>query len=179
MKNSTPPSENGTEKKDEPKKRIRWADLKKTYEIFRFAAPYKRDFIIGMVFLLLSSATTLAFPFVIGKLVDTATGDTNWLTSDINKIALALIGILLLQGFFSYWRVILFSRVSEYTIGDLRKALYAKILTLPVPFFEQRRIGELVSRITSDVTQLQDTLSLTLAEFLRQIATLVVGTTVI
>src|SRR5688572_1014649 len=105
MKNSTPPSENGTEKKDETKKRIRWTDLKKTYGIFRYAKPYKADFILGMVFLLLSSITVLAFPYVAGKLVDAATGKGVWLTNNINHIALGLVGILFLQGIFSYWRV--------------------------------------------------------------------------
>jgi ABC-type multidrug transport system fused ATPase/permease subunit len=72
-----------------------------------------------------------------------------------------------------------FARVSEYAIADVRKDLYAKIISLPIPFFEQRRVGELVSRITADVTQLQDTMSLNLAEFLRQIATIAVGTAII
>ncbi|MDZ4846404.1 MAG: ABC transporter transmembrane domain-containing protein [Chitinophagales bacterium] len=179
MKNEIPPSTNGTQKTEEPKKRIRWADIKKSYAIFHFAAPYKNDFIIGLVVLMLSSVTVLTFPYVTGKLVDAATGKTEWWLGDINKIAAGLIGVLLLQGVFSYWRVMLFARVSEYAMGDIRKALFAKILTLPIPFFEQRRVGELVSRITTDVTQLQDTISLTLAEFLRQIATLIVGVAVI
>lgn len=179
MKNETPPAPISATEKEEPKKRIRWADIKKSYAIFSYAAPYKRDFFTGMFFLMLSSVTVLAFPFVTGKLVDAATGKAEWWTGDINTIAIGLVGVLLLQGFFSYWRVMLFARVSEYAMGDIRKALFARILTLPIPFFEQRRVGELVSRITSDVTQLQDTLSITLAEFLRQIATLAVGVAVI
>lgn len=179
MKNETSPSENGTQKTEEPKKRIRWDDVKKTWEIFRYALPYKNQFIAGMIFLLLSSATVLAFPALTGKLLDAAVGKINWFVNDVNTIALMLAGILVLQGIFSYWRVIFFARVSEYAIADIRKQLYAKIISLPIPFFEQRRVGELVSRITSDVTQLQDTMSLNMAEFLRQIATIAVGTTII
>lgn len=58
---------------------------------------------------------------------------------------------------------------------DLRNALYSKIITLPVPFFEKNRVGELMSRITTDVSQLQDILSITSAELFRQIFTLIGG----
>ncbi len=174
-------TDNGTaaEKEQPPKKRIRLSDLKKTWAIFRFALPYRNYFIAGMIFLLLSSVTVLAFPYVTGKLVDAATGNVDWFDRDINFIALLLMGVLLLQGIFSYWRVMLFAYVSEYAMADIRKELYARIISMPMTFFEQRRVGELVSRITSDVTQLQDTLSLTLAEFFRQVATLIVGIAVI
>lgn len=164
---------------DKIKRRITIADLKKTWEIFRYMLPYKRHFIAGMIFLLLSSVTVLVFPAVAGKLMDAAVGKISWVVSDINTIALLMVVILVLQGIFSYARVIYFAKVSEYAIADIRKDLYAKIISLPVPFFEQRRVGELVSRITSDVTQLQDTMSLNVAEFLRQIATIAVGTVII
>ena len=62
---------------------------------------------------------------------------------------------------------------------DVRQTLYAKIITLPIFHFEKRRVGELMSRITSDITQLQDVLSITLAEFFRQIFTLVGGVALI
>jgi len=163
----------------EKKRRITFADLKKTWEIFRYVLPYKSQFIAGMIFLMLSSVTVLAFPAVAGKLMDAAVGKISWVVNDINTIALMMAAILVMQGIFSYARVMYFARVSEYAIADIRKDLYAKIISLPIPFFEQRRVGELVSRITSDVTQLQDTMSLNLAEFLRQIATIAVGTVVI
>lgn len=49
-------------------------------------------------------------------------------------------------------------------------------MSLPIPFYDSRRAGELISRITSDVALLQDTFSITLAEFCRQTVTLVAGT---
>ncbi len=173
-------SDNGTQENSEKeKKKIRWSDLKKTWEIFRYVRPYKGQFIAGMVFLFLSSMTVLAFPAVAGKLMDAAVGKIDWVVNDINTIAALLITILISQGIFSYWRVMFFARVSEYAIADIRKDLYAKIISLPIPFFEQRRVGELISRITSDVTQLQDTISINAAELFRQIATITVGTAII
>ncbi|HXH17459.1 MAG TPA: ABC transporter transmembrane domain-containing protein [Chitinophagales bacterium] len=161
------------------KRRITLADLRKSSEIFRYTLPYKHDFIIGMLFLFLSSATVLAFPLIAGKLMDASIGKIEWVVEDLNTIAILLAALLLLQGIFSYGRVMFFAKVSEYSIADIRKALYSKIITMPIPFFEQRRVGELVSRITSDITQLQDTLSLSLAEFFRQITSIIGGTIII
>ena len=64
-------------------------------------------------------------------------------------------------------------------MADVRKALYGKLITQDYPYFEQRRIGELTSRITTDVEQLQNAFSVTLAEFIRQIVTLVAGVVII
>jgi ABC-type multidrug transport system fused ATPase/permease subunit len=74
-------------------------------------------------------------------------------------------------------RIYTFAKVSEYTLSDIRKSLYDRMLGLPFPFYEKRRVGELTSRITNDVTELQDLISNILAEFLRQIATLILGVT--
>src|ERR1051325_2408052 len=100
------------------KRRITLADLKKTWEIFRYILPYKKQFIAGMIFLLLSSVTVLAFPAVSGKLMDAAVGKISWVVNDIDTIVLMMVGILVLQGIFSYGRVMLFARVSEYAIAD-------------------------------------------------------------
>ena len=69
--------------------------------------------------------------------------------------------------------------MSEFTVRDIRQALYAKFVQLPIPFFEQNRVGAITSRITTDVAQIQDTFSLTLAELFRQMFTLLIGITVI
>ncbi|MFY8034615.1 MAG: ABC transporter transmembrane domain-containing protein, partial [Flexibacteraceae bacterium] len=149
----------------------------KAIRIFSFIKPYRLYFIVGMVFLALSSLTVMVFPYVTGKLVDSAIGTQQ--QYDRNTIALGLIGILVVQALFSFGRVALFAFVSERAMKDIRLELYTRIISLPIPFFEKHRIGELQSRLTSDVTQLQDVLSFTLAEFFRQIITLLVGIGVI
>lgn len=158
---------------EQDKKKITQESLNKTLRIFRFVLPYKYTFLIGMIFLGLSSLTVMVFPYVTKGLVDSVA--TPNATHDRNTLALSLIGILVLQSVFSFLRVILFTRVSERSLQDIRTALYSKMISLPVPFMEQRRVGELTSRLTADVSQLQDVLSLTLAEFLRQLITLVGG----
>lgn len=147
--------------------------------IYKFIIPYKWQFVIGIVSLVLSSLTLLTFPMISGELIDVASGHASWIGDSINTIALALLGIFLIQSIFSFIRVYFFAQVNEKSMADIRLALYSKLMSLPMTFYDQRRTGELISRITSDVSLLQNTFSTTLAEFLRQIATLLIGVMVI
>ncbi|TFV95539.1 ATP-binding cassette domain-containing protein [Algoriphagus kandeliae] len=156
------------------KRKLNKKNFQKLSGIFRFMLPYKGYFFLGLVFLLFSSLTLLTFPYVAGKLIDTAQG-SEWIVNDINGIALILIGILAVQSIFSFFRVWLFAQVSERSMRDIRMALYDRMLHLPMAFFDKRRTGELISRITSDVSLLQDAFSVTLAELFRQVVTLLAG----
>ena len=164
----------GSVLEEHEKRKLNKQNLRKLGGIFRFVLPYKFHFIIGLVFLTLSSLTLLTFPFVAGKLIDTASGKS-WIVDDINGIALILLGILLIQSFFSFFRVWLFAKVSERSMRDIRISLFSQLLQLPMTFFDKRRTGELISRITTDVSMLQETFSVTLAELFRQIITLIAG----
>lgn len=157
-------------------KKISWEGLKKTFALFRYILPYKWLFIVGMIFLTLSTFTSLAFPKLIGSIVEVIEGKSKY---TINQITVFLVFVLVFQAVFSFLRIFLFTRVSERAMADLRRDTYAKIITLPLGFLEQRRVGELTSRVTSDVSQLEGVLSFTIAEFFRQIATLVVGIAII
>ncbi len=159
----------------EEKRKLNKDNLRKLGGIFQYLMPFKGTFIAGMFCLLVSSLTLLAFPYIASKLIDAATGNGTWLLTGVNQIALALFGVLFLQAIFSFLRVYLFAQVSERSMANVRQSLYSKFMELPMAFYDSRRIGELISRITSDVALLQDTFSITLAEFFRQTVTLVVG----
>ncbi|MCP1385712.1 ABC transporter ATP-binding protein [Runella salmonicolor] len=167
----------GVELSPEDKKRkLNKEGLSKALKIFRFILPYKNTFLVGILFLLLSLTTNLIFPKLIGEIVAVIEGKSSY---ELNQVVLFLIGILVLQSLFSFGRIYFFSIVSEKGMADIRRTLYGKIVSLPIPFFEQRRVGELMSRITSDVQALQDVLSFTLAELFRSLATVVVGIVII
>ncbi len=167
----------GVELSPEDKKRkLNKESLSKALKIFRFILPYKNTFLVGILFLLLSLTTNLIFPKLIGEIVAVIEGKS---TYELNQVVLFLIGILVLQSLFSFGRIYFFSIVSEKGMADIRRTLYGKIVSLPIPFFEQRRVGELMSRITSDVQALQDVLSFTLAELFRSLATVIVGIVII
>ncbi|WP_205501909.1 ABC transporter ATP-binding protein [Rufibacter psychrotolerans] len=159
----------------EGKARLSKESLRRGLQIFRFLLPYRGKFYTGLVFLLFSSLTFMAFPAVTGMLIDAAVGKPTAFTQDIDLIALLLFGVIALQGIFSFFRVYFFAQVSERAIADVRQSLYSHFMGLPLTFFEQRRVGEITSRITSDVSYIQDGFSITLAELFRQVTTLLVG----
>jgi ABC transporter fused permease/ATP-binding protein len=168
----------GTEQ--ETKKKLTKESLKHGLRIFRYMLPYRTKFSIGMGFLFLSSLMSLVFPLVTGRLVDSAVLEQGpGLLANINLIALGLFGVFLLQGVFSFFRVFFFAQVSENAVANIRQALYSKFVRLPITFYEKRRVGEITSRITSDVAQVQDSFSTTLAELFRQILTLIGGVVII
>lgn len=160
---------------ESPKKKVDREGIRKLYRIFRFAWPYRQTFFVGLLALALSSGTLLAFPFLAGKLLDAAQGRITFFLTTINQIALALLAVLFVQAIFSFIRVMTFSVVSEKSLADLRHKLYEKIIWLPQTFYDRHRVGELVSRLTSDVGTLSDTFSWSLAELLRQALTLLIG----
>lgn len=167
----------GTEVLPEDKKRkLNKESVQKTLKIFRFILPYKTTFLVGILFLFLSLTTNIIFPKLIGEIVAVIEGKSAY---TINQVVLVLIGILILQSLFSFGRIYFFSIVSEKSMADIRRTVYSKIVSLPISFFEQRRVGELMSRITADVQALQDVLAFTLAELFRSLATVIVGIIII
>ncbi|NIJ55557.1 ABC transporter ATP-binding protein [Dyadobacter arcticus] len=153
-------------------RKLSWQGFKITLDLLKYLRPYRVTFFIGLIFLALSTATSLAFPKLVGSIIEVIEGKSKY---TINQITLFLFLVLICQSVFSYFRIYLFTKVSELAMTNIRSDVFSKIITLPISFLEQRRVGELTSRITSDVSQLQGLLSFTLAEIFRQIATLVVG----
>ena len=162
------------DKKEEDKKKLSKEQLKEAWKMLAFIKPYKWYFIVGMLLLTISSLVVMVFPWLTGQMADMATGNAKF-GLNFNKVAIILVILLVIQGVVSYLRVIFFAQVSERGMADVRKSLYKKLLTLPVFFFEENRVGELMSRVSSDVEQLQQLFSITLAEFFRQILVLIVG----
>ena len=153
--------------------------LRNASQIFRFIRPYRWYFIFGMVLLSASSVVFMVFPGAAGDMANLASGKDSKLGLSLAQFGWLFVILLIIQGTFSYLRTILFAVVSEKGMADVRKALYEKLITQDIPFFEERRVGELTSRITTDVGQLQNAFSITLAEFFRQIITLIVGVAII
>jgi ABC-type multidrug transport system fused ATPase/permease subunit len=156
---------------DLPKAKINKTSLKKALRVFNYTGKHKWKLYLGMVFLLLTGGTALLFPMMLGNLIKTIEQKD---FSTINDIGLYLIIVLSLQSVFSYFRIYLFVNYTENTLASLRQAVYAHLIQLPMSFFVQQRVGDLNSRMSADISQIQDTLTTTIAEFLRQFM-LVVG----
>lgn len=167
----------GQEKK---KAKIKWD--KKTWssakKIFSYMLPYKWAFIFGLVCLSFGSLMFMIFPAAAGEMANAAAGKSRFHFT-IQDYGLFFVFILVLQGFFAYFRSYLMSYVSEKGMAQMKKEVYDNMVTQSVTFFEKNRVGELTSRITADVAQIQNVISVTLAEFLRQIITLIVGVVIL
>ena len=147
--------------------------LRKFFRVFRYMRGQRGLFAVGMVCLLLTSLLSAAFPFLIGKLIDARAGTGFWQApvndlGNVHSILKLLLLVFAAQAFFGFWRIWTFGSVTENALTALRRDTYAHVLKLPMAFFAQRRVGELNSRISADVTLLQDTFTTVLAEFLRQ-----------
>ncbi|MGH2459531.1 MAG: ABC transporter ATP-binding protein, partial [Chloroflexota bacterium] len=136
-----------------------------------YLGPYRGRLALAILALVLSSGAGLAFPLVIVRLLDSVTrakGD-----GPLNTLALLLVGIFLLQAAFSALQSYLLSYIGEGIVYDLRTSLYARLQSLSLDFYAHRRVGDIVSRLTSDVTQMRSMLTNNLAAFLSQTLVLI------
>jgi ABC-type multidrug transport system fused ATPase/permease subunit len=151
---------------EEEKKKV-GSGLKELFKLYRFLKPYRWIFALGMSFLLISSATSLLFPKYLGNMVDIANkGKT---LKEISHTGLILLAIVVVQAFFAYFRTRIFVTVTEKTLASIRQHIYNHLIKLPMSFFSERRVGELNSRISADISILQHSLTETLADLLSQI----------
>lgn len=156
-------------KMEEESKKIDKKTWKKFGSLYTFLLPHKWIFSLGLLFLALSSLTTLAFPLLLGRIFDESTLER------INDLGFILLGIFLLNAIFSFFRIYIFEYVSQRTLADMRQKTFSRLITLPLTFFNERRVGELNSRLSADLTLLQSVFTTTTAEFLRQIVTILGG----
>jgi ABC-type multidrug transport system fused ATPase/permease subunit len=163
------------EKDAQKKVKLTRESFLKSLRIFRYIKPYRGYFTAGMVLLVLGSLLFMVFPGLAGEMANIAEG----IGIDLKDFWWIFLIILVGQGIFSYFRTVFFTIVAERGMADLRKELYDKIISQNISFFEERRVGELTSRITTDIEQLQNIFSITLAEFLRQVVILIVGIAII
>ncbi len=172
---------NKTRDDDAKPAKLTKATLRKFFRLFRYLRAYRVTFGVGMLLLLGNSLLSMVFPGLMGKLVDATKGelprDAEALLdlSNIDSVALLLLGVFALQALLGFGRIYLFSYVTEHMLARLRQDTYEHLLKLPMSFFATRRVGELNSRISADVALLQDTFTTTLAELVRQLVIVTVG----
>jgi ATP-binding cassette subfamily B protein len=131
---------------------------------------------VALISLFTGSLLSLAFPYLAGSVVDAAVRHQqgNGAMTGVDRTALLLLGILAIQSGLAYFHHLSFASVGQRSLVDLRRDTYAKLLSFPMSFFAQRRVGELASRLSADMVQIEDTLISILPQFIRQ-STLLVG----
>ena len=152
--------------------------LREAARLFGYLLRYRGRFLAAMVALFAASLLGLAFPYLAGRLIDGATpGQPTGL--DIDLAAGLLVIVLAARAVCSFGQTYWLAQVGERSLADLRQDTYARLLSLPVGFFAQRRVGELSSRVASDLSQIQDALTGSIPQFLRQLVLLCGGISLI
>ncbi len=151
-----PPSE----EEGAPKQPVNWRRL------FGYLAPYRARLALAFAALVSSAALSLVFPAVISVVVDSVlvSGDV----AALDRITVALLLVFLLRSVTTFVENYNLNFVGERIVVDLREQLYAHMVNLPLSFFIQRRVGELVSRLSSDVTVMRTVLTNNLNTLLQQ-----------
>lgn len=149
---------------DLPKVKLTSSNLKRSLRLFSYIGPHKWKLVIGVIFLALTGVTALLFPKLMGDLIETA----DFTSKEINKMGLLLLVLFTAQAIFSFFRVVLFVNVTENMLSAIRQDTYNNLIKMPMQFFSSRQVNELNSRVAADISQIQDTFTTGIAEFLRQ-----------
>ncbi|MDB6068048.1 MAG: transporter-related protein [Pedosphaera sp.] len=159
-----------------PKAKLNRESFRQALELFRYLRPYRGRFSAALVSLFASSLLSLAFPYLAGRIIDGAMSHAKNIggMAGADRTALLLMGILVLQAGLSYFHSLSFATVGQRSLVDLRRDTYARLISLPMAFFAQRRVGELASRLSADLIQIEDTLITILPQFIRQ-STILIG----
>jgi ATP-binding cassette, subfamily B, bacterial MsbA len=139
--------------------------------LFGYLKPYVGRMALAVLALLISTGLGLAFPLVIVRLLDSATHIKSY--GPINMLAGMLAGLFLIQAAFSFVQSYLLTYIGEHIVYDLRTSLYSHLQRLSLDFYAARRVGEIVSRLSSDVTQMRTMLTTNITTLLTQLVTLI------
>jgi ABC-type multidrug transport system fused ATPase/permease subunit len=166
------------------KSRFKLSDLKGFSQLSKYIRPHKWGFIIGIFLLSLSGILTLLVTRlwgqlggvgVLGSIGDTGTSsgaEASFLEGyDLNNletIGWAIAAVLVIQAVLSFIRVYMFAGMTEKMMLSMRTDAFEAIVSMPMDFYHERRVGDLNSRISADITAIQDTFTTTLAELIRQ-----------
>tara|TARA_B110000881_G_scaffold221652_1_gene252989 strand:- start:1548 stop:3338 length:1791 start_codon:yes stop_codon:yes gene_type:complete len=168
----------GVPKTEKKSRRIDW---KKTFGLYSYLGKYRRIFIPSVIALFLTGALSLAFPYYLGSLIGSPQEamqngvEAGKVSEQINRVISTLLIILCIQAFVAYWRVRGFIKAGESALCDLRQDVFARLVRLPMPWFMERRTGEVGSRFSADLAILQETLITTVPQMVRQSVTFIGG----
>jgi ABC-type multidrug transport system fused ATPase/permease subunit len=162
--------------RDLPKTKLTADAFRKSFRLFRYMSKTNRWlFALGTLFLAITAGASVLFPKLIGDMMDgvfvykeggiSKAPDTSTLT----EVAYWFIYLFIVQAVFSFLRISIYVRVTEDMTLGLRKDLFRSVTGQSLNFFGQNRTGEIISRFSADIAQIQDTFTTNIAMFIRQI----------
>ncbi len=145
--------------------------------LISYALPFWRRLVISFVCLGVAGGLGLIYPMYFGKVIDAAFTDKD--LSELNRSAVILVLLFAFQAVFVFFRYYLVAWVGERAVADIRVEIYRHIVTLPQSFFHRTRTGELLSRLSDDVTRVQSVVGTDLSTALRSTISLIGAVTIL
>lgn len=156
--------------------------MKKSLRLFRYVSPANRWlFALGTLFLAISAGASILFPKLLGNMMDgvfvyqNGGVSTAPNTDKLKEIAYYFVILFAVQAVFSFLRISVYVRVTEDLTQQLRNNLFKSVVRQPMHFFGENRTGDILSRFSADIAQIQDTFTSNLAFFFRQIIIMIAG----
>ena len=147
-----------------------------------YLKPFTGHFVAGMIIMSISGFLTLVITRLWGQLGGVGTsgsvGEFPFLGIPLNDLATigwTLLVMLATQAVFSYVRVVLFADMTEKMMLAMRQDAFDALVSMPMAFYDARRVGDLNSRISADIATIQDIFTVTLAELFRGLILIVGG----
>ncbi len=119
--------------------------------LLRYVAPYRRVFAVAIVGAVLVALTEAALPAVMKPLFDGVFVERD--AAAIRWMPLVIIGLFLVRGLAEYAATYCMAWVGNRLVMDLRAQMFARLLELPTPYYDEQASGNLISKLTFDVTQ--------------------------
>ena len=168
-------------KEDLPKAKLTHESLRKAVRIFKYIGPHKWKFFLGLLFLGGTGAVALIFPRLMGDLMGLVGKNEadEVLLKTANDVGIKLLILFSFQAVCSFFRVLLFVNVTENMVAGIRQDVYNRLIRMPMSFFSSRQVSELNSRVSADISQIQETFTTGIAEFIRQSIIVIGGITII
>jgi ABC-type multidrug transport system fused ATPase/permease subunit len=175
------------EQTGEEARKFNWKNWGAVRKMGHYLRPHAWGYAIGILIISLSGVLTLLVTRLWGQLggVGASTGDEAGVESpmamlnidmhSLTEVGWLILLVLAVQATLSFGRVLLFAKMTEDMMLAMRNDAFEAIVSMPMKFFDTRRVGDLNSRVSADITAIQDVFTTTLAELLRQIIIIVGG----
>jgi subfamily B ATP-binding cassette protein MsbA len=142
----------------------------RTYgRILVYVRPYWPHLVVAAISLVAISLLSLAMPWVVKNLVDTVAAGLGF--AQLNRFAVALAGIFVLRAGFGFVQTYTVAWVGERVLANLRRQIYDHLLSLSLSFFAEQQVGEIISRLSSDVQVIRSAVTSDLITLLQQLVT--------
>lgn len=156
---------------DKQAKRLSKENLAAFTRLLQYVRPYLRWMTLSVIALLFSAGLGLILPLVIRNLVDFVLLENN--LQQLNRLGVLLLIVFIVQGIFSFIHRLTLAYVGEKAVADIRIAVFSHLQSLSLKFYADHRTGEIISRLTNDVSLLQNAITNDIVALLRQAITLI------